>query len=99
MVGKLRDVWAKWRESSRQHAIDRTLYKAGDGRGPRDGGPATPGGRDDHGDGAAGRAFAGARRRRWCHGRLSRRAEPPALDPSRAASVPRQRAAHDRIGQ
>jgi hypothetical protein len=37
-MANLRDVWRRWRERSRQHAIDRALYKAGGGRGPRHGG-------------------------------------------------------------
>ena len=45
MVTKLRSLWARWRESSRQNAIDRALYKAGGGGGARDGGaPGTAGG-------------------------------------------------------
>jgi hypothetical protein len=33
MVTKLRGLWARWRESSRQDAIDRALYRAAGGRG------------------------------------------------------------------
>jgi hypothetical protein len=29
MVRKLRDAWRKWRENSRQYALERALYKAG----------------------------------------------------------------------
>jgi hypothetical protein len=29
MLGKLRDVWGRWRESRRQHQLERALYKAG----------------------------------------------------------------------
>jgi hypothetical protein len=38
MLEKVTMWWRRWRESSRQHAIDRALYKAGGGRGARDGG-------------------------------------------------------------
>lgn len=29
MVGKLRDLWGRWRESRRQYQLERALYKAG----------------------------------------------------------------------
>jgi hypothetical protein len=29
VVGKLRDLWGKWRESRRQYQLERALYKAG----------------------------------------------------------------------
>ena len=29
VLAKIRDVWGRWRESSRQYKIDRALYKAG----------------------------------------------------------------------
>jgi len=35
MLQKLRGAWGKWRESRRQYAIERALYKAGGGRGPQ----------------------------------------------------------------
>jgi hypothetical protein len=35
MLQMLRGAWGKWRESRRQYAIERALYKAGGGRGTR----------------------------------------------------------------
>jgi hypothetical protein len=29
VIGKLRDVWGRWRESRRQYRLERALYKAG----------------------------------------------------------------------
>ena len=45
MVEKVTAWWRRWRESSRKHAIERALYKAGGGRGARYGGArGTPSG-------------------------------------------------------
>lgn len=49
MLAKLKRVWLKWRENSRQHKIDQALYRAGGGRrdagadAARDGFPPPPG--------------------------------------------------------
>jgi hypothetical protein len=32
VFGKLKAVWRRWRESRRQYAIERALYKSGGGR-------------------------------------------------------------------
>jgi hypothetical protein len=34
MFGKLKAVWRRWRESRRQYAIERALYKSGGGSNP-----------------------------------------------------------------
>jgi hypothetical protein len=60
MLGRVSAWWRGYRERSRQHAIDRALYKAGGGRGARDGGaPGTTGGSQVHQERSGGYVDAG----------------------------------------
>ena len=88
MLAKLRRVWLKWRENRRQRAIDLYLYRSSRGRSP--------------GDDLAHHEIeqlvavrATPLRRRPAPPRAAKATalNRPALDASRAASVPPQRAA------